>query len=98
LERGQIHERLEERAGLAPGSRRVVELALGEAPAADEGADLSGRGLDRDHRGLERVRRLAPRALGLSQSFPHRRFRCVLQAPIEAGDQLYAAERFAAAL
>ena len=76
----------------------MVELALCEAPAADEGADLSGGGLDRDHGGLERVRRLAPRALGLSQPLPHCRFRCVLQAPIEAGDQLHAAQRFAAAL
>ena len=47
LESGEINERLERRAGLALGSHRAVELALGVVPAAHHGAHGTVGG-DRD--------------------------------------------------
>ena len=93
LERGEIYERLEERAGLTSGLRRPVELAVGEAPSSHQGEDPARAGLDRHHRGLKRSRRLAPRALDLSQTVSHRCLGRLLKAPIKARDYTRTANR-----
>jgi len=43
LDRGQVDERLERRAGLTPRGDRAIELAVGVVAAADQGAHFAAR-------------------------------------------------------
>jgi hypothetical protein len=52
-----VDERLECGAGLPARLCRAIEPALVEAPAAHHGANVTGRGIERDERGLQRLGR-----------------------------------------
>jgi hypothetical protein len=66
LQRGQVDERLEGRAGLPLRLQRAVELGVVVVAPADHRADLAGVRVHHDHRALQ-VRRLGAR-LGVARA------------------------------
>ena len=64
VERRRVDQRLERRAGLAARLRRAIELALGEAEAADDREDAAGMRIHGDQRAAD-LRHLLERPLTL---------------------------------
>ena len=68
FERGQVDERLEYRSWLPPGGNHAIVLRPVVRPAADEGENLAGLGIDGDQCRFRPAAALAPR-----QQFVHAR-------------------------
>ena len=83
LEGRQIDEGLEDRSGLAGGAGGAIERALTVAPAAHEGADFAGRGLDGDDGGLYLTGDLRSRPFDARDPVADGSFRRTLQSHIE---------------
>jgi hypothetical protein len=87
LERREVDERLEHRAGLAPCVHRAVELRLVVRAPAHHGEHLAGARVDGDERGLRVPAPLAAReqVVHPCQALAHAVLRDALQVEVERG-------------
>ena len=93
LERRQVHERLEDGAGLPARGDGAVVLRLVVRAAADHGEDVAAARVDGDERGLRRLGALAPgeQPIDVGEAGAHRRDGGTLHREIQRGEDVHLA-------